>query len=130
MPAGEAFSARQSEDIERAIRQAQEISGLTFSVYVGALEGESRAAAEALHAGLGAAAPDTTLVAVDPAARRVEIVTGERARRSLDDPACGLAALAMTSQFALGELSGGIVNGLRALAEHGRHPHSLHTDQP
>lgn len=130
MPAGEAFSSRQAEDIDRAVRQAREISGLDFAVYVGALEGDPRPAAEALHAGLGPRAADGVLVAVDPGGRRLEIVTGSRARRHLDDAACALSALTMTSQLTLGDLSGGIVNGLRSLAEHGRHPRSLHVEQP
>lgn len=130
MPAGEAFTARQSEDIERSLRQAKEISGLEFAVYVGALEGEPRPAAESLHAQLGDRAEDGVLLAVDPGGRRLEVVTGPGARRYLDDATCALAALTMTSQFTLGDLSGGIINGLRSLAEHGRHPESLHTEQP
>jgi hypothetical protein len=130
VPAGEAFSARQAEDIERAIRQAEEMSEIDYSVFVGALDGDPRSMAEGLHAQLRARSATTVLLAVDPAARRLEIVTGAEARRHLDDATCGLAALTMTSQFALGDLSGGIVNGLRTLAEHGRHPKSLHTDQP
>jgi hypothetical protein len=34
----------------------------------------------------------------------------------------------MTSSFAAGDLAGGIVHGVRALAEHARAPRSLHTD--
>lgn len=130
MPAGEAFSDRQREDIQRAIRQAREESGLRYSVYVGVLEGDPRPAAEALHGRLGPLAADVVLVAVDPAAHRLEVVTGAVAKKSLDDRSCALAALAMTSQFSLGDLSGGIVNGLRTLAEHARHPRTLHLDQP
>ena len=130
MPAGEAFSSRQSDDILRAIRQAKEASGLSYSVYVGVLEGDTRPAAEALHAALGRSAAHTVLVAVDPAARRLEVVTGSAAKRSLDDRSCALAALTMTSQFSVGDLSGGIVNGLGTLAEHARHPRTLHLDRP
>ncbi len=130
MPAGEAFSARQHEQLERATRQAEEISGQPFAVYVGALEGDSLSAARALHASLGAKADDAVLVVVDPAARRLEIVTGPAARHYLDDAACALAAVTMTSQFSMGDLAGGIVNGLRSLAEHARHPRTLHLDQP
>ena len=52
------------------------------------------------------------------------------ASSALDDRSCALAALTMTSQFGMGDLSGGIVNGLRTLAEHARHPRTLHLDQP
>ena len=46
-------------------------------------------------------------VAVDPAARALEIVTGPGARRYLDDRACALGALTMTSQLVTGDLAGG-----------------------
>ena len=42
VPAGEAFSAGQVDAIERAIGQAHEESGLTFSVYVGAPDEDLR----------------------------------------------------------------------------------------
>jgi uncharacterized membrane protein YgcG len=70
------------------------------------------------------------LVAVDPSARRLEIVMGEDLRGRLDDRACGLAALAMTTAFAAGDLAGGIVNGIRSMAEHARAPRTLHLDTP
>jgi uncharacterized membrane protein YgcG len=34
----------------------------------------------------------------------------------------------MTSAFQAGDLAGGIVSGIRSLAEHARVPKSLHTD--
>ena len=129
MPAGEAFSGRQREDIERAIRLAKQDTGLEVSVYVGTLEPPARRRAEELHAQL----PDpavTALVAVDPSARQLEIVTGHQLRTWLDDRACSLAALAMTTSFAAGNLSGGIVDGIRSIAEHARRPQTLHLDTP
>lgn len=128
MPAGEAFSARQQDDVVRAIRLARQQSQLPVSVYVGALDGDSRASALRLHGALGAEAAATVLVAVDPGARRVEIVTGPQARRQVDDRAAALAAMTMTSAFQAGDLSGGIANGVLALAEHAQTPRSLHTD--
>lgn len=127
MPAGEAFSTRQQEDVVRAIRLARQQSQLPVSVYVGTLEGDSRSAALRLHAALGAEATQWVLVAVDPGARRVEIVTGADVRRRLDDRAAGLAAITMTSAFQAGDLAGGIANGVLALAEHAHAPRSLHT---
>ena len=129
VPAGEAFTPRQRESIERAVRQAMQQTDLRFSVYVGALEGDPRERAEALLAGIGADAPRTVLIAVDPGARALEIVTGVLAKRLLDDYACGLGALAMTTQFAAGDLAGGIVSGLRTLGEHARSPRILHVEQ-
>jgi uncharacterized membrane protein YgcG len=85
--------------------------------------------ARQLHAALGAGADQAVLVAVDPGARRLEIVTGPGVRRRLDDRAAALAAMTMTSAFQAGDLSGGIANGILALAEHAHVPPSLHTDQ-
>ncbi|MGQ0629590.1 MAG: DUF5130 family protein [Sporichthyaceae bacterium] len=127
MLAGDAFSERQREEIIRAIQLGQRISGVPFSVYVGAAEGPARAYARRRHAELGAAAPDSVLIFVDPSARALEIVTGSRARRWVDDRAAGLAAASMTSAFAAGDLAGGIAAGINVLAEHARHPQSLHT---
>ena len=130
MPAGDAFSPRQQDDVVRAIRLAGQQSQLPVSVYVGTLEGDSRAMAQQLHGALGDDAAGSVLVAVDPGSRRVEIVTGSAVRRRLDDRAASLAAMTMTSAFQAGDLSGGIANGVLALAEHAHAPRSLHTDTP
>jgi uncharacterized membrane protein YgcG len=130
VPAGDAFSERQQEDVVRAIRLARQQSALPVSVYVGTLDGDSRAMAQKLHGALGDDASQSVLVAVDPGARRLEIVTGPEARRRVDDRAAGLAAIAMTSAFQAGDLSGGIANGVLSLAEYARVPRSLHTDTP
>jgi hypothetical protein len=127
VPAGEAFSERQQSDIERALRFARQESDLPVSVYVGSLEEEPRPAAQRLHANLPEPA-NAVLVAVDPAVKRLEIVTGAEVRRRLDDRSCALAAVSMTSSFAAGDLTGGIVHGVRTLAEHARAPRTLHTE--
>jgi uncharacterized membrane protein YgcG len=129
VPAGEAFSERQNDDIVRAIRLARQQSDLPVSVYVGTLEGDPRDEALLLHGALGDQARESVLVAVDPGSRRLEIVTGPHVRRRLDDRSTGLAAMAMTSAFQAGDLSGGIANGIISLAEHAQAPRSLHTDQ-
>jgi uncharacterized membrane protein YgcG len=130
VPTGEVFSERQREDIARAIRGAQDDTGLHFSVYVGSLGSSTRERALQLHGALGDGSDHSALIAVDPGLRQTEIVTGHEAKRYLDDHACALGALAMTTQFNSGDLAGGIVNGLRTLAEHARHPKTLHLDQP
>lgn len=127
MLAGDAFSARQREEIIRAIQLGRSRSGVNFSVYVGPSEGPPRPYARRRHRELGPEAPDSVLVFVDPAGRHLEIVTGSRARRWLDDRACTLAAMTMTSAFSAGNLAGGIAQGVGVLAEHARHPQSLHT---
>lgn len=130
MPAGEAFSDRQRNEITRAIRLAEKESGLRFAVHVGALGADSRGQALRLHAQLGDRAARAVLVAVDPGDRRLEVVTGSEAKRQLDDYSCGLGALSMTTQFGAGDLVGGIVNGLLTLGEHARSPKVLHLNEP
>jgi uncharacterized membrane protein YgcG len=120
VPSGEAFSEKQQAAVERVRDEVLQRTGLFVSVYVGALGSSPRARAESLHAGLGAVARDGVLVAVDPAAKRLEIVTGPGARRRVDDQAAGLASLTMTSSFQAGDLTGGIVNGVRMLGDHAR----------
>jgi uncharacterized membrane protein YgcG len=117
VPSGEAFTNEQYRDIERVIVGANSQTGLRFSVYIGAVDGDIRDAAEAMHARFGEDASETTLVVVSPDDRLLEIVTGEAAGRRLSDRACALAALSMTTSFSGGDLAGGVVTGLRMLAE-------------
>jgi len=128
VPGGEAFTAAERHEIDRAIRDAETMCRFEFSVYVGRSEGETRPFAEQLHASLSA--PDrSVLVLVDPAARIVEIVTGVQARRVLDDAEVKLAALSMQTAFAAGDLVGGITAGVSQLAEHARRPTLLHAEE-
>jgi hypothetical protein len=123
--AGEGFTAAQQADLSRAVDAASQASGLSFRLYVGALEG-GRVEAEGMVAARGAFAADTVLIAVDPGARGLEIVTGSRAAVVVDNRTCGFAALSMTSSFSAGDLVGGIRNGLQILADHARHPLTRH----
>ena len=129
MPAGEAFSLAQQEQISRAIEIAEREGELRFAVYVGATGGDTRVAARALHRKIPYRS-HAALIYVDPARHALEIVTGTEASRILDDRACSLAALAMTSSFAAGDLAGGIVDGLRLLGEYAHRPRVLHRDEP
>ena len=125
MPAGDAFTAQQRYEIDRAIRDAETVCRYEFSVYVGAAEGEAGPFARRLHSAL--TAPErSVLVLVDPAARILEIVTGSQVRRDLEDGEVNLAALSMQTAFAAGDLVGGITQGLSQLAEHARKPRMLH----
>lgn len=130
MPPGDGLSTRQRERIEHAVQQAERASGLNYAVWVGTTDDDLRTHAERLHAASGPDVSTTVLVAVEPARRGLEIVTGPVAHRSLDDRSCALAALTMTSCFNGGDLVGGIVQGLASLADHARHPQTLHLDQP
>ena len=127
MATGDAFSPAQRHEIDKAIRDAETLSRIEFSVYVGHSEGETRPFAERLHAALVAPAR-SVLVLVDPAAKRLEVVTGADAHRSLGDAEVKLAALTMESAFAAGDLVGGITRGVQQLAEHARRPQLRHSE--
>jgi uncharacterized membrane protein YgcG len=117
VPGGEAFTPRQIDELARAARAASDRAGLRFSVYVGRSEGRPGIYADRLLAAFGEQAPNAVVVLVDPAARRVEVVTGREAARRLGDRSCGLACLSMTSAFSGGDLVGGVVTGLRMLGD-------------
>jgi uncharacterized membrane protein YgcG len=129
VPAGDSFTPSQREWIKRAVRNADTASGLTFSVFVGVSEEDSRAYAERLHRSL--TDPDhSILVMCDPEFRRLEIVTGKDARRVLSDLECRLAAAAMQTSFAGGDIVGGLAAGIQQLGEAARQPRTLHASRP
>lgn len=110
------FTTRQMLRIDEALAVADNETGLAFSVYVGPLDEPTRAHAERLHDQLPA--PDSSvLIAVSPNQRVLEIVTGARADQRLSRQSCALAALSMTAAFGGGDLAGGIVTGVRMLAD-------------
>jgi len=125
VPAGDSFTPSQLEWIKRAVRNAETISGLTFSVFIGVSEEDSRAYAERLHKAL--TDPDhSVLVMCDVEFRKLEIVTGIEARRVLSDLECRLAAAAMQTSFAGGDIVGGLTIGVQQLGEAARQPKTLH----
>lgn len=115
------FTTRQLLRLDEALRVADQQTGLTFSVYVGELEVPTREYAEKLHRQIenpGRA----VLVAVSPNQRRLEIVTGNEARKRISDRDAKLAGLSMAAAFAGGDLAGGVLSGIDQLASHaGRH---------
>lgn len=113
------FTSRQLFRIDEALGAADRETGFTFSVYVGDLEDGTREHAERLHDQL-AVPRDSVLIAISPNQRVLEIVTGEHAARRLPDRVCALAALSMTAAFGGGDLAGGVVTGLRMLADQAR----------
>lgn len=113
-------SLLESGQIRRAITIAQKRTDLNWSVFIGTLGSDPRVQAGARHAELGPAADKSVLIAVDPTAHHLEIVTGTHARKHLDDRSCALAVAAMTSSFAVRDLDGGIAHGILALVEHVR----------
>lgn len=118
MPAGDVLDERQVALVRTVVEEAESRTGLVHSVHIGASDGDPRTHAAHLLAALAERAPYTVLIHVDPVARRVEVVTGSVAALRVDDRACALAALAMGSSFAGGDLVGGVVTGVRMLADH------------
>lgn len=112
------FTTRQLTRLDEALTLSSVESGLAFSVYVGELKAPTRAHAEALFEAL---APNAVLVAVSPGQRCLHIVTGDESSKRLPNRACALAALAMRASFSNGDLTGGIVIGLRMLADSAGH---------
>lgn len=111
------FSTRQLLRIDEALRLADQGTGLIFSVYVGGLDEPIREHAARLHRQL--ADPDRSiLIAVSPNQRQLEVVTGRHARKRIPDTYAKLAALSMAAAFGVGDLAGGIINGLDQLASH------------
>jgi uncharacterized membrane protein YgcG len=111
---GGPFTAHQLTRIDEALTLSSRETGLNFSVYVGEFQTPARAHAEALFERLD---DDAVLLAVSPGQRLLHIVTGPDSAKRLPNRACALAALAMRASFTNGDLVGGIVTGLRMLAD-------------
>ncbi|WP_026929269.1 DUF5130 family protein [Glycomyces tenuis] len=111
------FDTRQLLHLDEALTTAErEGGGLHYSVYVGPLHDPVRGAAEAMHDRLKE--PDkSVLIAVSPEQRQLEIVTGKLAQEKIPDRAAALVVFSMEAAFGAGQLDGGIVTGLRMLAE-------------
>ncbi len=128
MPAGERdalvavgpdpLSEAQRVELVGLVEKARAICGYAFAVWIGPLADGRRSAVD-LHSRLPGPAA-SVLVAVDPSARRIEVVTGGRVARVVDDRTAGFAVLAMKSCFVANDLVGGIREAVTLLAEHAR----------
>ncbi len=125
VPGGEKFSSSERQQLDAAMRQAELLSRVEFSLFVGNSEGEPRDFATSLHNTL-VAPSRSILIMVDPGRRAIEIVTGGHVRRTLHDHQVELAAVAMQADFANGDLVDGLRRGIAMLAEHARAPQTLH----
>lgn len=125
MSSGEALPPSDVDALKRAIRNAEQVSGLKFSLYLGDTENDPRAYAERMHASL-ADADHSVLVLCDVENRHLEIVTGTEARRVLDDVECAFAAASMQSSFSAGDIVGGLTDGIQHLGEAANEPKMLH----
>lgn len=112
------FTGRQLSRIDEALTLGSRETGLLFSLYVGALGEPTRRTAEQLAARLPAKpGVGIVLLAVSPGQRVLEIVTARGATRRLPNRVCALAALGMRAAFVGGDLTAGVINGLRMLAD-------------
>ncbi|MGN6607182.1 MAG: DUF5130 family protein [Jatrophihabitans sp.] len=111
----EPFTATQLTRLDEALTLSSRETGLVFSIYVGELQAPTRGHAEALFERLN---DNSVLLAVSPGQRALHIVTGPESSQRLPNRACALAALAMRASFANGDLTGGLVAGLRSLADY------------
>jgi hypothetical protein len=115
-------------DLTRSVKLAREISGLAFGVYIGELA-QGRESAISRHAQLPAA-ESAVLIAVDPDARSIDIVTGKEAHISLDDRSCEFAIMAFASCASAGDIVGGVREALIVMAEHARVPKVYNLEEP
>jgi hypothetical protein len=116
------------ENLQEVVDRAREICGLEFAIHVGRLR-SGRESAEATHGGLRDPR-SAVLLAVDPAAKSAEVVTGPDARIHVDDRTCQFALLALRSGADVDDLLVGIRDASLLLAEHARAPRVLHLDEP
>lgn len=111
------FKPAQLARIDEALTLASADTGLLFSVYVGPLGAFPRERAEELFGTLALRHQAPVLLALSPAERRLEIVTGGGSARRIPNRVAALAALTMRASFTSGDLTGGIVGGIRQLAD-------------
>lgn len=110
------FTPVQLSRLDEALTLASRETGLRFSVYLGGLGDGPTARAGELHAQLEGSA-EAVLVAVSPEQRIVEVITGAEARVRLPDRGAKLAVMSMVASFREGDLVGGLLSGLRMLAD-------------
>ena len=111
------FSAVQLSRLDEALTLASRAAGLVFSVYLGDLGQDTHGEAQQLHAGMGGDVSHAVLIAISPGQRVVEIVSGEEAARRLPDRGLKLVVMSMVASFKEGDLIGGLVSGMRMLAD-------------
>lgn len=100
-----------------AVAAAEALTGLQVCVYLGRAGTDSRVRAEELFTSSGLAGRPAVLILVAPREHRVEVVTAPSARERIADAAAATAVEAMAAHFATRDLAGGIVAGVRSLAD-------------
>jgi hypothetical protein len=115
-PTEHPFSPVQLTRLDEALTLASRETGLRFSVYLGDLGEEPSTRAAQLHSELEGTS-EAVLVAVSPGQKVVEVITGPEARVRLLDRGAKLAVMSMVASFREGDLLGGLLSGLRMLAD-------------
>jgi hypothetical protein len=110
------FTPVQLARLDEALTLASRETGLLFSVYLGDLGEDPEKRVHELHDELEGSV-EAVLVAVSPGQRYVEVVTGPEARLRLPDRGAKLAIMSMVASFKEGDLLGGLLSGLRMLAD-------------
>jgi Domain of unknown function (DUF5130) len=114
--ADQPFSPVQLTRLDEALTLASRESGLLFSVYIGDLGADPTARVAELHDQLDGS-NEAVLVAVSPGQRIVEVLSGADARMRLPDRGAKLAVMSMVASFRESDLLGGLLSGLRMLAD-------------
>jgi len=114
--ADEPFSPSQLARLDEALTMASRETGLRFSVYLGDLGDDQSARVAELHDQMEAS-HEAVLIAVSPGQRFVEVLSGADARMRLPDRGAKLAVMSMVASFREGDLFGGLLSGLRMLAD-------------
>jgi hypothetical protein len=115
-PSDHPFTPVQLTRLDEALTMASRQSGLRFSVYLGDLGDTPDERVAELHDQLEGSS-EAVLVAVSPGQRVVEVLTGPEARVRLPDRSAKLAVMSMVASFKEGDLLGGLLSGLRMLAD-------------
>ena len=110
------FDPVQLARLDEALTLASRETGLRFSIWLGDLGPDAPARVAELHAQLEGSV-DAVLVAVSPEQRVVEVRSGPGARTRLPDRGAKLAVMSMVASFREGDLLGGLLSGLRMLAD-------------
>ncbi len=110
------FDPVQLTRLDEALTLASRETGLRFSVYLGGLGDAPAERAAELHSELPGSS-ESVLVAVSPEQRLVEVITGPEARVRLPDRGAKLAVMSMVASFRESDLLGGLLSGLRMLAD-------------
>jgi uncharacterized membrane protein YgcG len=111
------LSIRQRRRVERAVDDAENLTGLQLCIFLGAVEGEDlRAHAEQLFVKAGLHARPAVMLLVAPPQRRVEVVTSPDVLARVPDAESAGAVDAMIARFKDGDLAGGLIAGIEHVA--------------